>query len=427
MTAQILESHGVTDTTPGGFALLPVDRLMLNDVSGAVALDVFEEMGATRVYDPAKISCVADHFWPAKDAVSAAQIARLRTFASDQGIGDYFEGGATVDAGIEHRLLAELGRVTPGSVVVGGDSHTCTTGAFGAFATGVGATDIASVLALGELWIKVPEVHLVDYVGTPGGYVAGKDLILAYLAVQGVGGGSYAALEFDGPAVRAATMDDRMALCNMAVEGGAKTGIVPADATTLTWLEGRDTAGPVAELAPLAGATYDKVVPIDLEGMGPLVAMPFSPGNVVPVADVPRGIHVDQVYVGNCSNGSLSDLKQLASILKGHQVAKGTRLIVVPASQRVYRNALVEGVIETLIDAGAMVSAPTCGACFGGHGGILAAGEVAVTTTNRNFTGRMGDPTSQVYLANAYVAAAAAVTGELVDPADVAGAQAVLA
>ncbi|MET0449123.1 MAG: aconitase family protein, partial [Aeromicrobium sp.] len=298
MTAQILERHGIADSTPGTFALLPVDRLMVNDVSGAVALKVFEEMGATRVHDPAKVSCIADHFWPAKDAISALQISNLRSFADRYGISDYYEVGATVEAGIEHALLAQLGQVTPGSVVVGGDSHTCTSGAFGAFATGVGSTDIASVLALGELWIKVPETHLVSYVGTPGPYVAGKDLVLAYLAAAGVDGGSYAALEFDGPAVRALSMDHRMALCNMAVEGGAKTGMVPADDTTLAWLASRNTVGPVERLEPLPDAEYDRVVTIDVDGMGPLVAMPYSPGNVVPVGDLPLGTHVDQVYVG---------------------------------------------------------------------------------------------------------------------------------
>ena len=416
MTAKIFAAHGAESAEPGSYALLDVDRVMLNDVSGAVAMQEFDRIGADTVFDPTKISCITDHFWPAKDAQSALQVSRLRAFAQRHEIEDYWEVGATVDAGIEHALLAEMGRVRPGDVVLGGDSHTCTSGAFGAFAVGVGSTDIAAALALGQMWVKVPKVHRVTFTGTPGSYIAGKDLILAYLRRRGVDGATYVSLEFGGPALMSFGMDDRMALCNMAVEGGAKAGMIAADATTIDWLGGRVPADELHLLGADDGASYAEDITIDVDGMAPLVAAPSSPGNVHPIDELAHGVRVHQVYVGNCANGSISDLRQLAGMMRGHKVAAGTRLIVVPATQRVYREALVEGIIGTLAEAGAMISAPTCGACFGGSNGILAPDEVAVATTNRNFIGRMGDRTSQVYLANAFVAGAAALTGELTDP-----------
>jgi 3-isopropylmalate/(R)-2-methylmalate dehydratase large subunit len=421
LTAKILASHGVEDLTPGAFALARIDRVMLNDVSGAVTITEFERMGASKVFDPEKVACVVDHFWPAKDARSAALVGRLRTFAERQGIADYWEVGSTPDAGIEHAILAERGRVLPGDFLLGADSHTCTTGAFGAFATGMGSSDIAAGLALGEIWIKVPETIAVSYTGDLAPHVTGKDLILAFIAQSGTDGATYASLEFGGPAVDALGVDERLALCNMAIEAGAKAGMVSADATTLTWLRERagvDVADPVVADP---GATYDREVAIDVTGLRPLVAAPSSPGNVMPVDELrARGnVKVDQVYVGNCSNGTLTDLRQLVEMLGDNKVARGTRLIVVPASQRIYRAAIEEGLITRIVEAGGAVSMPTCGACFGGHMGILDAGEVAVATTNRNFRGRMGHPDSSVYLANAYVAGAAAVAGELVDPAAV--------
>ncbi|MCO8269104.1 3-isopropylmalate dehydratase large subunit [Actinoplanes sp. TRM 88003] len=416
LTAKVLRAHGVEDVTPGSYGLLDVDLLMLNDVSGAVALKEFARMGAARVFDPAKVACVADHFWPAKDIRSAHQVRLLREFADAQGIEDYWETGATVDSGIEHALLAEQGRVLPGRVVVGGDSHTCTAGALGAFGTGVGSTDVAAVLALGQLWIRVPEAHRVTFVGTPGKYVMGKDLALALLRHGGVSGSTYASVEYAGEALARTSVDDRMALCNMAVEAGAKTGMVAADDVTLDWLQPRLGHRPDAVRAD-PDAAYDREVTIDVADMPPLIAAPWSPGNVRTVDEVGPGVRVHQVYVGNCANGTISDLRALATVMRGRQVAKGTRLVVVPATQRTYRQALAEGVVATLLDAGAMLSPPTCGACFGGHTGILDDGEVAVATTNRNFVGRMGHPGSSVYLANAWVAGAAAVTGELTDPA----------
>jgi 3-isopropylmalate/(R)-2-methylmalate dehydratase large subunit len=415
-----LAAHGVADVSPGSFGLARVDLVMTNDVSGSVALREFERIGAGRVFDPARVALFADHFAPAKDARSAALIARLREFARAQGIDQYWEVGSTPNGGIEHTVLAEEGLVAPGDLIAGGDSHSCTYGAFGAFGTGVGSTDIATALALGELWVRAPSSISITYKGVRDEHVTGKDLILAYLARAGVAGGTYAALEFTGPIIDQTSIDERMALCNMAVEAGAKTGIVPADLTTLAWLEGRVSSRPLDPVIPDAGAEYTQELVIDITGMRPLVARPPSPADVVPVDEI-KPVRVDQVYVGNCSNGTLTDLRQLCEALGEHRLAPGIRLIVVPASQRVYRRAIEEGLVSRILDAGGAISMPTCGACFGGHTGILAAGEVAVATTNRNFRGRMGHPESSVYLANAYVAGAAAVAGEIVDPRTVIG------
>jgi 3-isopropylmalate/(R)-2-methylmalate dehydratase large subunit len=420
MTAKVLAAHGIEDVTPGAYGLARVDRVMINDVSGGVAMREFARMGAERVFDPSAIACIADHFWPAKDVRSAEHVARLRTFAREQSIEDYFETGSTRAGGIEHTVLAEEGLVLPGALVVGGDSHTCTAGALGALGIGFGSTDLAAAMALGEVWLRVPETIAVRFAGTPSAYATGKDLILATLGQLGVDGAAYAALEFLGPAVDALDVDGRLALCNMAVEAGAKSGMVAADETTLHWLRPRvaDPAA-LAGFAPDPGAAYEREVVIDVDGLAPLVAVPPSPGDVHPIGAVAGGVKVDQVYVGNCANGTLSDLRQLAQVIGGRRVAPGVRLIVVPATQAIERQALEEGLIATLVDAGAMISPPTCGACFGGHMGVLAAGETAVATTNRNFRGRMGHRDSRVYLANAYVAGAAALTGELVDPAEV--------
>ena len=417
---KILAAHGVQDVTPGAFGLARVDLVMCNDVSGSVALREFERIGVPRVFDPTRVALIADHFAPAKDLQSAEFLGRLRSFAEAQGIDNYWEVGSTPDAGIEHTVLPEQGLVRPGDLIAGGDSHTCTYGAFGAFGTGVGSTDIAHALALGEIWVRVPVSIRVRFLGERGPYVTGKDLILAYLRQSGVGGATYAALEFTGPVVDGANVDERMALCNMAVEAGAKTGIVAADEVTLAWVAER---APERRLVPVhadEGAEYAGELTIDVDGMAPLVARPPSPADAVPVDEL-QGVGIDQVYVGNCSNGTLTDLRQLARMLEGRRVAPGTRCIVVPATQSIYRHAIAEGIIETLLSAGALISPPTCGACFGGHMGILGAGETAVATTNRNFRGRMGHPDSNVYLANAWVAGAAAVTGELVDPSQVVG------
>lgn len=422
MTTKILADHGVSDTTPGSYGLASCDMVLLNEVSGAMALRSFSQMGAERVFDPAKIALVIDHFVPAKDVRSADLAAGLRRFAKRYGITNLWEVGVTEDAGIEHTLLPELGLVAPGDLIPGGDSHTCTYGAFGALGLGMGSTDIAAAMATGEVWVKVPEVIRVRFDGRPGRWTTGKDLILRYLAEVGTSGAVYAALEFSGDTVAALDVDGRMALCNMAVEAGAKTGIVAADATTLRWLDGRVDGRAPALLDADPGAVYDAETVIDVEDLQPVVARPHSPGDVVPAGDIAPGTRVDQVYVGNCANGTISDLRQLAEVLTGRKTAPGVRLIVVPATQAIMRQAMKEGIIDTVLSAGGLISPPTCGACFGGHMGILGDGETALATTNRNFKGRMGSAGANVYLGNAYVAGAAAVAGEIVAPEAVLGA-----
>jgi 3-isopropylmalate/(R)-2-methylmalate dehydratase large subunit len=375
-----------------------------------------EKMGADRVFDPAKVVVVPDHFVPAKDTRSAELQKLLRDWSRAQGVAYYEQGRG----GIEHTVLVEEGWVVPGSVIAGGDSHTCTYGALGAFGTGFGSTDIAACLATGTFWQAVPGTIRVEFTGSKGRYVTGKDLILAVIADIGVDGGTNMALEFVGEGAEALSIDERLAVANMAVEAGSETGFFPADETVADYLEGRTERSWSAERSD-EGADFAGTVSIDLDRLPPLVALPHSPGNVVPL-DQATGRKVDQVYIGNCSNGTITDLRQAAEMLRGRRVHERTRVIIVPASQRVYRQALAEGLLDLFVEAGAMVSAPTCGACFGGSGGILAPGENAITTTNRNFRGRMGSSEAGVHLANAWVAAAAAVAGEIVDPAELAGA-----
>ncbi len=386
---------------------------MANDVSGPVAFRAMERMGVSRVFDPERVVMVADHFVPAKDAKSAELQRRLEAWSREQGVAFYGQGRG----GIEHTLLCEEGWVTPGAVIAGGDSHTCTYGALGAFGTGLGSTDIASCLALGSFWQQVPETIAVDLDGRPAEYVTGKDVILAVLAEIGVGGGTNAVLEFTGPGVEALSLDERLAVANMAVEAGAETGIFAADEPVRQYLEGRARREWRPERSD-DGAELRGRLTIDLSSLEPLVALPHLPGNVRTVSEA-AGVRVDQVYIGNCANGTLTDLRQAASILAGRTVNPRTRAIVVPATQAIWREAAAEGLLDTFVEAGVMVSTPTCGACFGGSNGVLAAGENAVTTTNRNFRGRMGSAEAQVHLANAWVAAAAAVAGELVHPREV--------
>jgi 3-isopropylmalate/(R)-2-methylmalate dehydratase large subunit len=390
------------------------DLVMANDVSGPIAFRQLERMGAKRVFDPAKVVMVADHFTPAKETRSAELMKRMKEWSDEQGVVFYDQGRG----GIEHTLLCEEGWIVPGSVIAGGDSHTCTYGALGAFGTGLGSTDIAAALAFGEFWQAVPATIRVEFVGRQRRFVTGKDLILAVIGELGVGGATNAVLEFVGDGAEALTIDERLAVANMAVEAGAETGFFPADDKVADYLEGRTTRPWAAERSD-PDAEFAQVLRIDLSALPPLVALPHLPGNVVPVEEA-LGTKIDQVYVGNCSNGTMTDLRQTAEMLRGHTVHPGCRMIVVPATQRVYREALQEGLLDLFVEAGAMVSTPTCGACFGGGMGVLAAGERAITTTNRNFRGRMGSPEAEVHLANAYVAAAAAVAGEIVDPAQVA-------
>lgn len=413
LAEKILLSHcDAEEVRPGDVVMARCDVVMANDVSGPVAFRQLEKMGASRVFDPAKVVMVADHFMPAKDARSAQLQMRLKEWADAHGVAFYGQGRG----GIEHTLLCQEGWVWPGAVIAGGDSHTCTYGALGAFGTGLGSTDIAACLAFGEFWQAVPATIRVQFSGQRQAFVTGKDLILAVIDQIGVGGGTNAALEFVGPGAEALSMDERLAVANMAVEAGAETGLFPADDVTAGYLQGRvDRPWAAQRSDPDAHLARD--VCIDLTGLPPLVALPHLPGNVAAVADI-AGTKIDQAYIGNCSNGTMTDLRQTAEILRGRSVHPDCRMIVVPATQQIYREALHEGLLDLFVEAGAIVSTPTCGACFGGHLGVLAAGERAITTTNRNFRGRMGSPDAEVHLANAYVAAAAAVAGQIIDPTE---------
>lgn len=413
LAEKILLAHAeADDVVPGDIVMVRCDVVMTNDISGPIAFRTMERMGATRVFDPQKVVVVPDHFIPAKDTRSAELQKLLREWSAAQGV-TYYEQGR---GGIEHTVLVEEGWVVPGSVIAGGDSHTCTYGALGAFGTGLGSTDIAACLASGCFWQSVPGTIRVEFTGEKRRFVTGKDLILAVIAEIGVSGGLNMALEFVGDGAEALSIDERLAVANMAVEAGSETGLFPADDTVADYLDGRTTRSWSAERSD-ADAEFAANVAIDLDALPPLVALPHSPGNVVPL-DEAVGRKIDQVYIGNCSNGTITDLRQAADMLRGRKVHPRTRAIIVPASQRVYRQALGEGLLDLFVEAGAMVSTPTCGACFGGSGGVLAPGENAVTTTNRNFRGRMGSPEAGVHLANAWVAAAAAVAGEIVDPAE---------
>jgi 3-isopropylmalate/(R)-2-methylmalate dehydratase large subunit len=418
LAEKILLAHcDADDLVPGDFAMIRCDVVMANDLGGPLAARELAKMTG-RVFDPAKVVLVADHFVPAKDTRSAELQKALKDWAHAQGVAFYDQGRG----GIEHTLLVEEGWIAPGSVVVGADSHTCTYGALGAFGTGMGATDIAGCLAIGSFWQIVPGSILVEFAGEKQGFVAGKDLILAVIAEIGVAGATDMALEFVGDGAAALTLDERLAVSNMAVEAGADTGLFPADDVTAAFLEGR-TERPWTAQRSDPDAEFARYVRIEVARLHPLVALPHSPGNVAPVSDV-AGRKIDQVYIGNCANGTMTDLRQAADVLGGRSVHPRIRAIIVPATQRIYRQALAEGLLDLFVEAGCIVSTPTCGACFGGHSGVLAAGESAITTTNRNFRGRMGSPDAEVYLANAWVAAAAAVAGEIVAPAEVIGAAA---
>lgn len=413
LAEKILLAHAeVDELSPGDIVMVRVDTVMANDVSGPVAFRQMEKLGASRVFDPSRVVMVADHFVPAKDALSAALQKRLKDWATDQGVAFYDQGRG----GIEHMVLAEDGWIVPGEVIVGGDSHTCTYGALGAFGSGLGSTDIAAALANGEFWQPVPATIRVCFDGEKRGFVSGKDLILAVIAQIGVGGATNAVLEFVGDGARGLSIDERMAVANMAVEAGAETGLFAADERTRAYLSDR-VIREWHELRSDEDAEVARELHIDLDALGPLVAAPHSPGNVVALADA-VGTPVEQVYIGNCANGTMTDLRQAAEVFRGRSIHSRSRVVIVPATQAIYREALGEGLLDTFVAAGAMVSTPTCGACFGGGMGVPAAGETAVTTTNRNFKGRMGSPDADVYLANAYVAAAAAVAGELIDPGE---------
>ncbi|MBB6306077.1 3-isopropylmalate dehydratase large subunit [Xanthobacter tagetidis] len=412
MTEKIFARHTADGRARAGEIVeLQPDVVLLNDVSGPVAAGPFAEMGATRVFDPDKVVLVADHFSPAKDVQSAELIRRLRSFGETYGIKSYYHTG---NGGIEHAVLAETGRVYPGALVFGADSHTCTAGALNASGIGFGSTDLAAALALGSLWARVPDAIRVDLTGALPVYVSGKDVILEIIRRIGVDGALNAALEFGGPGLGALNVDERMAVANMAVEAGAETCVMEPDAAVEAYARAHG-AHDFTATYPDAEAAYVAHIALDLSTLEPTIAAPPSPANGLPVSAL-LGTPVHQVYVGNCANGTLTDLRQVAAVLRGRQVAPNVRMFVVPATQAIYRDAMREGLLDVISQAGATISAPTCGACFGGHNGILAKGETAIATTNRNFRGRMGDPDSRVFLANAWVAAAAAVAGEIAHP-----------
>ena len=412
---KILLNHCDADhVEPGQVVMVRCDVVLANDVTGPVAFRQMEKMGTSEVFDPSKIIMVADHFAPAKDERSAILIKRTKDWSLAHGVVFYDQGRG----GIEHNLLAQEGWVVPGSVIVGGDSHTCTHGALGAFSSGLGSTDIAHCLIFGEFWEAVPGTIQVTVSGEKGRFVTGKDVILAVISQIGAGGGTDNVLEFVGPGTKSLSIDERLAVSNLAVESGSETGIFPADETTAAYLDGR-TEKKWEAVHSDPDASYSRKIEVDFDRLEPLVAKPHNPENVVPVSEV-AGTPIHQVVVGNCANGTLTDLRQAAEMVRGKRVHERTRMIVVPATQKIYREAIKEGLVDTLVEAGASISTPTCGPCFGGHTGALAPGENALATTNRNFKGRAGSPDAFVYLANAFVAAATAVAGEIVDPAEVA-------
>jgi len=416
ITQKILAAHcGRESVEPGEYVYADVDMCLGNDITAPIAIEQFEKAGFERVFDRERICLVPDHFTPNKDIEAATLAKRMREFAQRQGIVHYFEVGR---AGIEHALLPEQGLVGPGDLVVGADSHTCTYGALGCFSTGVGSTDLAACMAGGRTWLRVPESVKLVYTGTLRRWVGGKDLILFTIGRMGVDGALYKAMEFCGPVMEALPMDDRFTMCNMAIEAGAKNGIMRPDEVVRRYCEGRLQREAVFfESDP--DVAYNEVHEWDVSELSPQVAAPFLPSNVGPVEQF-GDVRIDQVVIGSCTNGRIGDLRVAAEIMRGRQVAPGVRCLVFPATRRIYANALREGLIGVFIESGAAVSTPTCGPCLGGHMGVLAAGERALSTTNRNFRGRMGHPSSEVYLCGPAVAAASAVTGRISHPDEVA-------
>ena len=377
-----------------------------------VAIGEFQKFSRATVFDREKIALVPDHFTPNKDIKAAAQCAAMRAFAKEQEIANYFEVGH--DCGIEHALLPEKGLITAGDLVIGADSHTCTYGALGAFSTGVGSTDMAAGMSAGETWFRVPSAIKVVLKGKPRKWVCGKDVILHLIGMIGVDGARYQSLEFAGDGIASLSMDDRFTIANMAIEAGAKNGIFPVDETTLAYLREHNAKPPRVYEAD-ADAEYERVIEIDLDELEPTVAFPHLPSNTRPVREA-GNVAIDQVVIGSCTNGRISDMRAAAEVLRGRRVADGVRAIVIPATQRIWLQALEEGLLKTFVEAGCVVSPPTCGPCLGGHMGILAKNERCVATTNRNFVGRMGHVESEVYLASPAVAAASAVAGHITTP-----------
>ncbi len=414
MSQKILAAHaGLSTVKAGQLIQAQLDLVLGNDVTTPVAINVFEENKATSVFDNTKIAMIMDHFTPNKDIKAATLVNQVRNFADKYDIKNYRDVG---QMGIEHALLPEIGLVGPGCLCIGADSHTCTYGALGAFSTGVGSTDMCAGMISGKAWFKVPAAIKFNLVGKPQGFVAGKDVILHIIGKIGVDGALYKSMEFTGEGVRYLNIDDRLCIANMAIEAGAKNGIFPVDDVTREYCNGRYRGTPVEYTAD-EDAVYDEEYTIDLSEIRPTVAFPHLPENTKTVDEIGETeIKIDQVVIGSCTNGRISDLRAAAEILKGRKLAKNVRCIIIPGTQNIWKQAMHEGLFDIFIDAGAIVSTPTCGPCLGGHMGILAAGEKAISTTNRNFVGRMGHVDSQVYLASPAVAAASAVTGYITNP-----------
>jgi 3-isopropylmalate/(R)-2-methylmalate dehydratase large subunit len=409
ITEKILAAHaGKEEVVPGELINARVDLVLANDITAPIAIREFERIGAKRVFDPDRIAFIPDHFAPQKDIKAAEQCKLLRDFSHKNQLSLYFEVGRM---GVEHALLPEQGLVLPGELVIGADSHTCTYGALGAFATGVGSTDVAAAMATGECWFKVPESMKFIYYGKLNPWVGGKDLILHTIGDIGVDGALYRAMEFEGETIRSLPMHGRLTMCNMAIEAGGKSGIVVPDEITETYVKTR-AKRPYRFYDSDSDATYVDIREYDCSKIEPLVACPHLPSNVRPAKEL-TDVTIDQVVIGSCTNGRLEDLREAAMVIKGRKVNPNVRMIVIPATQWIYREAMKEGLLEIFIESEAVVSTPTCGPCLGGHMGILARGERAIATTNRNFVGRMGHPESEVYLSNPAVAAASAVLGRI--------------
>jgi 3-isopropylmalate/(R)-2-methylmalate dehydratase large subunit len=412
LTEKILAIKSGKDRVfPGDLITAKLDFVLGNDITAPPAIAEFRKLGAKKVFDPTRIGLIPDHFTPNKDVKSAEQVKSMRQFAREFNIDNFFEIGRV---GIEHALLPEQGLVVPGDCIIGADSHTCTYGGIGAFATGVGSTDLAAALITGETWFKVPPTIKVIYEGQTGKWVSAKDMILYLIGEIGVDGALYKALEFSGEAIEALSVEGRLTMANMAIEAGAKNGIFAADEKTISYSEKR-ARRPIKAYQPDPDAAYEKIIRIDASELQPIVSCPDLPSNTKPVSEVGE-VRIDQVVIGSCTNGRIEDLRIAANIVRNKKVAPHLRLIIIPATQEIFLQALEEGLISAFVQAGGAVSTPTCGPCLGGHMGILAAGEIAVATTNRNFVGRMGHPKSSVYLASPAVAAASAIAGRITSP-----------
>ena len=414
LTQKILAAHaGLDSVTAGQLIEAKLDVVMANDITGPMALPIFRQM-ADKVFDKDKVVLVPDHFTPNKDIKSAENSKSIREFAKNQGLSWYFEQGKS---GVEHAILPEAGVVAAGECIIGADSHTCTYGALGAFSTGVGTTDIATGMAMGELWFKVPSAIKFVLTGKPGKYVSGKDIIIHIIGKIGVDGALYKSMEFTGDGIKNLSMADRFTMANMAIEAGAKNGIFPVDEKTEEYLK-EHTKKEYKVYEADEDAVYEQEYTIDLSTLKSTVAFPHLPENTRTIDEITEDVVIDQSVIGSCTNGRIEDLRCAAEILKGRKVKKGVRCIVIPATQQIYLQAMREGLLEIFIEAGAVVSTPTCGPCLGGYMGILAEGERCISTTNRNFVGRMGHVKSEVYLASPAVAAASAVTGKISAPAE---------